>query len=219
MHNTCCIVFLYLSFLCTYSYHKSHEPHPAPPHSEPMSLTKICSLTRHSSYQPSPRWGHYSVPIGGKVYTWSGCGVKGVKHPPVVEVFDGIVEAWQQIRTTGLPPPPMYLGACAAVGTSMYVTCGVGGASRHSCLYSLDSASYVWNGVQPNNPGDGPMEKSGCGMVCIDDDKLALIGGFGKPTHPLQPGATFVRNTWLTDGEGWTNEFHLFHTNNSRFTY
>ncbi len=47
-----------------------------------------------------------------------------------------------------------------------------------------------------------------------DEDKIALIGGYGKPTHPLQPGATFGRDTRSTelDGSGWMNEFHLFHT-------
>ncbi len=183
-----------------------------------MALAKIWSVTRPSSYQPAPRFGHYTVSIAGKVYVWSGCGAEGVKRQSVVEVIDGIVEEWQQKTTTGVPPPPMYRGACAAVGTSMYVTCGYDGASWYSSLHSLDSVSYVWNGVQPTNPGDGPMEKFGCGMISIDDDKLALIGGYGKPTHPLQPGATFVRNTNYTDGRGWTDAFHLFHTNESKFT-
>ncbi len=183
-----------------------------------MALAKIWSVTRPSSYQPAPRFRHYTVPIGGKVYVWSGCGAEGVKHQSVVEVFDGIVEEWQQKTTTGVPPPPMHSGGCAAVGTAMYVSSGTDGTSRYSSLHSLDSVSYVWNGVQPTNPGDGPMEKTGCGMISIDEDKLALIGGYGKPTHPLQPGATFVRNTSVTDGSGWTDEFHLFHTNESKFT-
>ncbi len=181
-----------------------------------MALAKIWSVTR-PSYQPSPRFDHYTVPIGGKVFVWSGCGAGGVKRQSV-EVFDGIVEEWQQKTTTGVPPPAMYRGGCAVVGTSMYVTCGRDGTSRYSSLHSLDSVLYVWNGVQPTNPGDGLMEKSGCGMISIDDDKLALIGGYGKPTHPLQPGATFVSDTRFTGGWGWTDAFHLFHTNESKFT-
>ncbi len=183
-----------------------------------MALAKIWSVTRPSSYQPSPRFGHYTVPIGGKLFVWSGCCAEGVKRQPVVEVFDGIIEEWQQKRTTGVPSPPMDTGGCATVGTAIYACCGADGTSRYSSLHSLDSDSYVWNGVQPTNPGDGPMEKSGCGMISIDDDKLALIGGYGKPTHPLQPGATFVRNTSVTSGRGWTDEYHLFHTNESKFT-
>ncbi len=149
---------------------------------------------------------------------WSGYGAEGVIHQSVLEVFDGIVEEWQQKPTTGVPPPAMYRGGCAAVGTAMYICCGSDGASWQSSLHSLDSVSYMWKGVQPTNPGDGPMEKDSCGMISIDEDKLALIGGYGKPTHPLQPGATFVRNTRITGGSGWTDAFHLYHTNESKFT-
>ncbi len=191
---------------------------PPPPHSEPMALAKIWSLTgRPSYYQPSPRFGHYTVPINGKVFMWSGCAAENVIFQPVVEVFHGTVEEWQPKTTTGVPPPPMSSGGCAAIGTSIYISCGYDEGSRYSSLHCLDSVSYVWMGVQPTNPGDGPMEKMACGMISIDDDKLVLIGGSGKPTHPLQAGATFVRDAVFADF-GWTNELHLFHTSESTFT-
>ncbi len=149
------------------------------------------------------------------MFMWSGCAVEGVKRQSV-EVFDGIMEEWQQKLTTGVPPLVMYSGACAAVGASIYVCSGRNETSLYSSLHSLDSVSYVWNGVQPTNPGDGPMEKYGCGMISIDSNKLALIGGYGNPTHPLHTGATFVKETSFRSG--WTNEFHFFLTNVSTFT-
>ncbi len=151
---------------------------------------------------------HYTVPIGGKVFVWSGCGAEGVKRQSV-EVFDGFVEEWQQKLTTGVPPPPMYAGGCAAVGTVIYACCGFDGTSWYSSLHSLSSVSYVWNGVQPTNPGDGPMEKVGCGIISIDD-KLALIGGYGKPTHPLQPGATLSGVPISQTGRGGLTHFTSF---------
>ena len=54
----------------------------------------------------------------------------------------------------------------------------------------------------------GPMRKAGCGMVHFHHDKLAVIGGYGYPTGPPQPGSTFINVG--TDGRGATNEIHVF---------
>ena len=54
------------------------------------------------------------------------------------------------------------------------------------------------------------MRKAWCGMVHFHDDKLAVIGGYGYPNGPIQPGSVFIRNTTATNGIGWTNEIHIF---------
>ena len=54
------------------------------------------------------------------------------------------------------------------------------------------------------------MGKIACGMVYFHHDKLAVIGEFGIPTGPVQPGSSFIRYTKFTDGRGWTNEVHVF---------
>ena len=55
------------------------------------------------------------------------------------------------------------------------------------------------------------MKNNECGIVHFHHDKpLAVIGGYGIPTGPTQPGSSFVKSTRYTEGRGWTNEIHIF---------
>ncbi len=133
-----------------------------------------------------------------------------------VEVLDTLVEEWQHKSTSGEAPPPMYNGACAAVGNTLYTCCGYDGSSLHNSVHVLDSSQ--WRTVQPTNPDQGPIPKTGCGMISTSNDKLAVVGGYGTPSHPIQPGATFVKDTSYIDGRGWSNELHFFCTKKSKCT-
>ena len=42
------------------------------------------------------------------------------------------------------------------------------------------------------------------------EDKLILFGGYSSPSGPTQPGAQFIKDSRYTDGDGWTNELHVF---------
>ena len=57
---------------------------------------------------------------------------------------------------------------------------------------------------------NSPAQKTGCQMICFGRDKLALVGGYGLPLNPNQPGATFMKDTKRTDGSGCSNEIHVF---------
>ena len=170
------------------------------------------ALKGNTKYEPSPRFAHYAVPIRGRVYAWGGrtqdfSESARQKLESVVETFDPYTEVWQQRGTSGSPPPGVYDGACAAMGDSMYVCCGWDG-SNHSGLHEFDTATLQW---KDRTATEGPMRKYGCRMISYEGDKLALFGGFGYPTGPIQPGSKFIKNTRYT-GYGWTNEFHLFNT-------
>ncbi len=184
-------------------------------------MAQIRATLRRPAYQPSPRFGHYAAPIGGKVVMWGGLTDDFVKtrSKPIesVEVLDTLVEEWQHNSTSGEAPPPMYQGACAAVGNTIYTCCGFDGTSPHNSVHVLDSDQ--WRTVRPTNPDQGPMPKCACAMIAFSNDKLALVGGYGKPTHPIQPGSTFVRHTSFTDGRGFTNELHFFCTKKSKCTF
>ncbi len=188
-----------------------------------MALARILSLTRRPAYQPSPRFGHYAAPIGGKVVMWGGRTDDFVKtkSKPIesVEVLDMLVEEWQHKSTSGEAPPPMYQGACVAVGNTIYTCCGHDGTSYYNSVHVLDSSTWrsTCRTVRPTNPDQGPIPKLGCAMIAISNDKLALVGGWGIPTHPIQPGSTFVR-TSSPDGRGLTNELHHFCTKKSKCT-
>ena len=174
----------------------------------------VQSLFGRKPYEPLPRFGHYVVPIGSKLYMcggriqdWS----KKNRLASVTETFDPYWEVCEQHNTTGVPPPGLYLGACTAIGESMYSYGGYDGQFRYNTLHQLDATRRQWREVQVHNPSEGPMKKTGCAMISYNGDKLVLIGGCGIPTGPLQPGSTFIRNSCHTGGRGWTNELHLFH--------
>ena len=73
--------------------------------------------------------------------------------------------------------------------------------------------TLTWSLLCPEAVAGGPMRKIGCGFVMFHGDKLAVIGGYGSPTGPTQPGSLFIRTTNVTDRDlGLTNEHHVFNT-------
>ena len=171
------------------------------------------ALKGNTKYEPSPRFAHYAVFIRGRVYAWGGhtqdfSESARQKLKSVVETFDPYMEVWQQRGSSGSPPPGVYHGAYAAIEDSMYVSCGHDGHKYQSGLHEFDTTTLQW---KDRTVTEGPM-KAGCQMISYEGDKLALFGGFGYPTGPIQPGSKFIKFTGSTDGRGWTNEFHLFHT-------
>ena len=169
------------------------------------------ALKGNTKYEPSPKFCHYAVPIRGRLYAWGGRtqDFSRQKLKSVVETFDPYTEVWQQRGTSGSPPPGVYDGACAAMGDSMYVSCGTDGSKYQSALHGFDTTTLQW---RDRTAPEGPIRKVGCRMISYEGDKLALFGGYGIPTGPIQPESKFTKNTGFTDGRGWTNEFHLFHT-------
>ena len=128
----------------------------------------------------------------------------------VVESFDPFLERWEQQPTTGAPPPGLYHGACTSTLDSLYTYGGFDGSSHQSCFHCLNSDAMEWRELGEGTPQDGPMRKVGCRMVPINEDILALIGGYGFPRGTIQPGSSFIESERLSDGRGWTNECHLF---------
>ena len=171
------------------------------------------ALKGNTKYELSPRYAHYAVPIRGKLYAWGGLTLDfsesgRQKLKSVVETFDPHTEVWQQRGTSGSPPPGVYGGACAAIGDSVYVSCGSDGSKYQSGLHEFDTTTLQW---KDRSATEGPMRKVGCQMISCEGDRLALFGGSGFPTGPIQPGSNFINDTRFTDRRGWTNEFHLFH--------
>ena len=156
--------------------------------------------------EPSPRWGHYSALVEEKFCVWGGR-TKDFLHgkselASSVHCFHPLLEFWDVNKIGGVPPPGLYLGACASAGHHVYLYGGTDGSHRQSSLHQLDTRSWTWKQLS----SAGPMKKSSCGVVA-HDSKLVSFGGYGVPT---QPGAEFIKNSRFTDGRGWTNEVHTF---------
>ena len=169
-----------------------------------------------SRYQPSPRKWHYASQIGWKTYLWGGRtqdflqGGKDILRS-TVNVFDPYVETWDEQHTTGEPPHGIYLGESTSHEMLLYSFAGSDGVHRQNSLHVLDTNMLVWKELN-SHCKNGPMLKTGCGMVFFGSHYLATIGGHGLPIQPLQHGATFIKNPNpdYTDGRGWTDEFHVF---------
>ena len=175
-------------------------------------------LGRTKPYEPSPRFGHCATPVGGRCFLWGGCvadssATDRKKLASTVDIFDPYLEMWEQHATSGVPPSGCQLGTYTSVLDLLYSFGGGDGALYYNTLHMLDPTSLEWKELQVLNQADGPMRKLGCGMVPFGQDRLALFGGYGIPTGPAQPGATFVENTSYTDGSGWSNELHIFNIN------
>ena len=175
-------------------------------------------------YQPSPRFSHSAAQIGHKTFLWGGrtqdfTASGRQKLASEIETFDSFHEKWESKRTTGLAPPGLYNGTCTAVSESIYHFGGFNGHSYHNSLHCLNSVTLEWTEIRSQSPGNQPMPKSNCDIVTYCDEtvgvtSLAVLGGYGKPVTPIQPGSTFIQNTNYTSGNGWTNEFHLFNLTN-----
>ena len=175
----------------------------------------VSDMASKERYEPAARFAHKSILVEGKVYLWGGQIQDGseddsIKLANCIEQFNPYLEVWSQLNTAGTPHPGLMSAACASSGEHVYM---YGGAkSRYEGVLScLDVKSLTWSQLSAEGgTAGGPMRKANCGMVHFHHDKLALIGGYRYPTGPAQPGSTFIRNTSITDGSGWTNEVHVF---------
>ena len=192
-------------------------------------LSDMASIFRYFAkpkyYEPCPRFYHSAAPIADTPYLWGGrtedfSESSKRKLASVVEIYHPYrLEMWEQRATTGVPPPGLIAGGCTSLNKTLLWYGGYDGKSYFDTLHQLNTVTLNWDELHHNSPSQGPMAKSSCGLVSFQGNKLGLFGGYGLPTGPTQPGATFTRNTAVSDGSGWTNEFHLFHLQEGMYMY
>ena len=168
-----------------------------------------------AKYEPMPRFAHVSQSVGSKVLVRGGWtkdfSEKSRQHlSSVVELFDPYSELWEQKQVEGdIPSPGTVSEASASVNNDLFSFGGLDGSEKYlNALRKLDTKTWRWRQLSPQNAEGAPMPKIGCGMVAFGDS-LGVFGGHGIPRGPTQPGS-FIKDTDYTDGRGWTNEFHLY---------
>ena len=165
--------------------------------------------------EPRPRFWHTAVWVRGKVYVRGGSTPKFDTNEgkqelaSKVEEYDPVNQAWRQLTTTGTLHPGLSAVACATSDEHLYAYGGFDGNDVCGVLSELNLKTLVWTRLSFEAEG-GPMRKDASGMVYFDGEKLMLIGGYADPNGPIQQGSTFVLNEAVSDGSGWTNEFHVF---------
>ena len=183
-----------------------------------MAFLRALGLNKPTNiYQPKPRLAPYSCAVKGQCVIFAGFTDDFLKSKgelsSTVEVFDQYLEQWKQLKTTGSPPKGLFHGACCSTPNGdLYVYGGRDRSSHYGGLYKLamSSQELEWSQLSAESDPNGPMRKFGCGMVCFDSKKLAVIGGRGIPHGPPQPGSTFIKIEGHTDGRGYTNEIHFY---------
>ena len=138
--------------------------------------------------------------------------------PPsgVVDVFNLPSGRWQQLPTTGPPPPGVHGSVCAVVGNCTFF---FGGANRvdgvvhfYNTIHKLDVISMLWTELDPAQHGTAPMEKYNAGMVSYYESNLLVFSGYGRlPADPHTRPADYVPDPRIPNLRwGWTNELHRF---------
>ena len=180
---------------------------------------------RSDLYEPSSRFYHVAAVSDGptsQVIVWGGETLEFYSNndagrtqlASVVEQFDVHSEVWCQRHTLrGTPHPGLSTAACTSFGDYLFVyggLCDDTYSNFNGVLSCLNIQTLTWSQLYPAGTAGGPMRKIACGMVHFNHDKLAVIGGYGFPSGPTQPGSTFSEDADETDGRGWTNEVHVF---------
>ena len=175
----------------------------------------MAALEPPKSYEPKPRSSHYAAAVEGQCFIFAGRteDIETIKEElsSTIEVFDQYLEQWRALKTTGSPPKGLINGGCCVSPSGDLYT--YGGSQdksvRRGGLYKL-KLSLEWSQLSAESDLNGPMRKTGFGMVWFCKKKIAIIGGLGLPLGPLQPGSSFVKIRNATDGRGHTNEIHIF---------
>ena len=176
-------------------------------------------------YEPSPRFWHMAASVsdvstnqqvfmrGGRTDEFHSRDGR-TKLASRCQLFNLNSEVWSESwHVKGTPHPGLTVAACTSFGDSLFVYGGhydKSGSGVSGELSCLNIKTLTWSQLCPAGTAGGPMRKFGCGMVHVSSDKLVVIGGYGFPTGPTQPGSSFIKSTKFTDGRGWTNEIHVF---------
>ena len=176
----------------------------------------LARLTGSSAkYEPVPRLHHISGCVGSKVLVQGGqtkdVSEKSRQHlTSVVEVFDPYSELWEQKQVKGDGPEPgTYIAASVSLHGDLFTFGGVLVNDKYfNTLHRLDTKTWSWHQVSPQNANGAPIPKFGCGIIPFRDG-LGVFSGYGMPQGPTEP-QSFIKDSRYTDGRGWTNEFHIY---------
>ena len=166
--------------------------------------------------EPLARCGHCSAFVNGKIFMYGGLitGPWLTQPPTVVDVFDPATEKWDQITTTGPPPPGFIYASCAVIGLYLYAFAGGDGSSYFNNMQELNTTNLKWNQLNDANQGEAPMAKAGAAMVSYNQRILITVGGYGILPYHHRSGTKYIPDPNFPV-QGWTNELLYFDVNSS----
>ena len=129
-----------------------------------------------------------------------------------VNIFNHALEQWEEKDLTGDTPSGLLYGAAStSLDSNLYFFGGHDGSTFNNNLFkiSYQDDGYQCSRLPRSGAGNCPMPKAGAGLLAFGDN-LGVFGGYGIPIDPNQPGTTFIKKREVSDGSGWTNEFHVY---------
>ena len=172
----------------------------------------LAVMAASADYEPLPRYGHISGRVGSLAVVQGGrtedFSEKRKQHlSSVVEIFDPYSESWEQRQVEGnAPSPGTYIASSASLHDYLFSFGGKDESENYfNTVHRLDTKTWCWSQVSPQNADGAPMPKSGCRMIAFRNS-LVVFGGYGAPRGPTEP-QSFIK---AGGGEGWTNEFHIY---------
>ena len=141
-------------------------------------------------------------------------GTSHTQPPTVVDVFDPATEEWDQITTTGPPPPGFIYASCTVIGIYLYVFGGLDGISFFHSIHQLNTHSLEWTKVDDVNQGEAPTAKCGAAMVSYNESMLITIGGYGVMAYHRRSGTMYILDPDYP-GHAYTNELVCFYVESS----
>ena len=188
------------------------------------SMNNLSSVMAASAdYEPLPRRyyisgrvGSLAVVQGGRTEDFS---EESNQHlSSVVEIFDPYSESWEQRQVEGnAPSPGTYAAASASLHDDLFSFGGLDESENYfNTVHRLDTKTWCWSQVSPQNADGAPMPKTGCGMIAFRNI-LVVFGGYGVPQGPTEP-QSFIKDTDYADGRGYTNEFHIYNLSEGNVT-
>ena len=169
-------------------------------------------MAASADYEPLSRYQHISGRVGSLIVVQGGrtknFSEESKQHlSSVVEIFEPYYESWEQRQVEGnAPSPGTYGAASASLHDDVFSFGGRDGRDYFNTLHRLDTKTWCWSQVSPQNTDRAPMPKYGCGMIAFRSS-LVVFGGYGVPQGPTKP-QSFI--TFATNGSGYTNEFHIY---------
>ena len=168
-------------------------------------------------YQPKPRWGRCSALVEGKLITYGGhSGADGYADPPAsVDLYDAKNESWQQMSTSGTPPPGILAAGCAAVGQKLYHIGGRNVRYFFNDIFCLDLKESSWVKLHPTNPEAAPIIKSDMKVISYQK-MITSFSGYGSLPSVKHEGVQYTADT---DVEGYEliNEVVCYDTEQSEY--
>ena len=176
-----------------------------------LATKNLIAMAARLYTEPVRRWGHVSAPVGDKVYLYGGWGLGSSEEKGSLHQFNLTTRRWTKTRTEG--PKLRDASSSVSVETEVYIYGGQHGSDYLGSLHQLSTKEGTWKELV--GQGDRPMRKERSGIVHYGD-KLFIMGGYGRPSGPMQPGATFRKDS---GGGGWTNELHCFNLKDGRSNF